>query len=78
MITAEVAIYPMKTENASDVINSSINTLSRNDVEYSVNSINTRLSGKKEEVFSSLKEMFTEAENTGGEVNMVVTISNAT
>jgi uncharacterized protein YqgV (UPF0045/DUF77 family) len=77
MITAEVAVYPLKTSNASDVINRSIDALQGNKVQYSVNSMNTKLSGQKEEVFNSLKSMFAEAENSGGEINMVVTISNA-
>jgi uncharacterized protein YqgV (UPF0045/DUF77 family) len=77
MITAEVAVYPLKTSNASDVINKSIDALQESKVQYSVNSMNTKLSGKKEEVFNSLKSMFTEAENRGGEISMVVTISNS-
>jgi uncharacterized protein YqgV (UPF0045/DUF77 family) len=77
MITAEVAVYPLKTSNASDVINKSIDALQESKVQYSVNSMNTKLSGQKEEVFNSLKSMFTEAENRGGEISMVVTISNS-
>ncbi|MCX7748154.1 MAG: Ykof family thiamine-binding protein [Clostridia bacterium] len=76
LITAEVAIYPLKTDNATGVINSSINTLHNTKVDYSVNSMNTLLKGSKEEVFKSLQTMFTEAENSGGEINMVVTVSN--
>jgi uncharacterized protein YqgV (UPF0045/DUF77 family) len=77
MITVEVAVYPLKTSNASDVINKSIDALQESKVQYSVNSMNTKLSGQKEEVFNSLKSMFTEAENRGGEISMVVTISNS-
>lgn len=77
MITAEVAIYPLKTGDATKVINDSINTLKGTKLDYTVNSMNTVLSGTKEEVFNSIKTMFTEAEKSGGEVNMVVTIGNA-
>jgi uncharacterized protein YqgV (UPF0045/DUF77 family) len=77
LITAEVAIYPLKTSNATDVINSSITKLQNSNVDYSVNSMNTVVTGNKEDVFNGLKTMFTEAENRGGEVNMVVTIGNA-
>lgn len=77
MITAEVAVYPLKTNNASDVINKSVDTLKGSNVKYSVGSMNTRISGSKEEVFKSLDTIFTEAENTGAEINMVVTVSNA-
>lgn len=77
MITAEVALYPLKTNNATDVINESINTLDGSGVEYSVNSMNTHITGTKEDVFSSLEKMFEEAKENG-EVSMVVTVSNST
>lgn len=76
MIDAEVAIYPLKTSDATVVINNSIKTLGNTNVIYNVNSISTHIKGSKEEVFSSLEKMFTEAERSGGEVSMVVTITN--
>jgi len=78
MITAEVAVYPLKTGNATGVINESISALKGNNVNYDVNSMNTKITGNKEEIFKSLEAMFSKAENNGGEINMVVTISNAT
>lgn len=77
MISAEVAIYPLKTTNATNVIESSINTLRSGNLSYNVNSMNTKLVGSKAEIFRSLESMFTEAENAGGELSMVVTITNS-
>lgn len=77
MIKAEVSIYPLKTSDASNVINSSIDSLKGQGVDYSVNSMNTTITGSKEQIFSSLEQMFSQAERTGGEVSMVVTVSNA-
>ncbi|RCX20985.1 YKOF-related protein [Anaerobacterium chartisolvens] len=77
MITADVAIYPLKTNSASEVITDSIDTLKKKRVDYSVSSLSTRLTGSKEEVFSSLSDMFSKAEGSGGEISMVVTISNS-
>lgn len=77
MITAEVAIYPLKTNDATGVINNSIDSLKNTNVDYDVNSMNTKLTGSMEDVFKSLNEMFSKAEKSGGEINMVVTISNA-
>jgi uncharacterized protein YqgV (UPF0045/DUF77 family) len=77
MITAEVAVYPLKTGDATKVINDSINELKGSKVDYSVNSMNTVLNGSEDEVFGSLRAMFNEAEKSGGEVSMVVTIGNA-
>lgn len=77
MITAEVAVYPLKTENASNTINSAIHALQSKNVQYSVNSMNTHITGFKEDIFTSLQEMFSEAELSGNEINMVVTITNS-
>lgn len=77
MITAEVAVYPLKTSDATNVINNSINTLQNSDVSYTVDSMNTKITGTKEQIFDSLNTIFTEAENNGGEINMVVTLSNS-
>jgi uncharacterized protein YqgV (UPF0045/DUF77 family) len=77
MITAEVSIYPLKTDNATKVINDSVNALKGTNVDYKVGSMNTVLNGSKEEVFNSIQTMFTQAEKSGGEVSMVVTIGNA-
>jgi uncharacterized protein YqgV (UPF0045/DUF77 family) len=76
MITAEVAVYPLKTSDATKVINDSINVLQGSSVEYRVNSMNTILNGERDAVFNSIEAMFDEAERSGGEVNMVVTIGN--
>jgi uncharacterized protein YqgV (UPF0045/DUF77 family) len=76
MIKAEVAVYPLKTNNATKVINDSIEVLKGSAVGYKVNSMNTILTGSKDEIFTSLEAMFAEAERSGGEVNMVVTIGN--
>lgn len=77
MITAEVAVYPLKTTDATGIINSSIHVLDNKNVNFDVNSMNTRLSGTKAEIFKSLESMFSEAEKKGAEINMVVTISNS-
>ena len=77
MLTAEVSIYPLKTQNASGVINDSIDTLKDSDVDYEVDSVKTHLSGSKAEVFNSIETMFDTAEQQGGEISMVVTITNA-
>ncbi|WP_432663851.1 YkoF family thiamine/hydroxymethylpyrimidine-binding protein [Wukongibacter baidiensis] len=77
MITAEVALYPLKTSHATNVIDNSINALHGANVHYSVNSMNTHITGTKEEVFKCLGKMFSEADRSGGEISMVVTITNA-
>lgn len=76
MITAEVALYPLKTPHATNVIDDSITALHGTNVDYSVNSMNTHITGNKEEVFKCIEKMFTEADRSGEEISMVVTITN--
>ena len=76
MIHAEVALYPLKTSNASQVINNSIDTLRNQGVAYTVGSMDTHIHGSEEQVWTSLKRLFEEAQRSG-EVSMVVTITNA-
>jgi Uncharacterized conserved protein len=77
MIHAEVAVYPQKTTNASEVINKTIDSLKNENVDYKVGPINTHFHGTDDEVFKALKDMFNTAQNQGVEVNMVVTVTNS-
>jgi uncharacterized protein YqgV (UPF0045/DUF77 family) len=77
MIHAEVAIYPQKTTNASQVINNSIMSLKDQNVDYKVGSINTHFHGTDDEVFKALRAMFEKAQSQGVEVSMVTTITNS-
>jgi len=77
LITAEVALYPLKTTDASGVINKSIDTLKDSHIQYNVNSMNTHITGSREEIFKGLESMFSQAENNGGEITMVITLTNA-
>jgi uncharacterized protein YqgV (UPF0045/DUF77 family) len=77
MITAEVAVYPLKTNDATNVINNCIGAIKDTGVNYSVNSMSTILKGSETEVFDCLRTMFTEAERNGVEVSMVATIVNS-
>ncbi len=76
MLTAEVALYPQKTTNASQIVNSSLQSLNQQNLHTSVGSISTRLQGSEDEVWAGLKSLFDQAKNQS-EVNMVVTISNS-
>ena len=56
MISAEVSIYPLKTTQATNVINEAINKLDGQAVDYHVGSISTYLEGEEEEVWSNLRK----------------------
>ncbi|ADY54608.1 hypothetical protein Sgly_0239 [Syntrophobotulus glycolicus DSM 8271] len=76
MLCAEVSVYPLKTNNATQVIDGAIEALSREQVKYKVGSISTHIDGNDEQVWSGIRKLYDEAKKTG-EVNMVVTFSNA-
>ena len=76
MLCAEVSIYPQKTNNASQIITSAVQTLSKENVEFKVGSLSTHIDGNDEQVWAGIKKVFNEAQNAG-EVSMVVTISNS-
>lgn len=76
MICAEVSLYPLKTNDASTVIKNSIKVLDRENVDYKVGSISTHLHGTEDDVWKSIRSMYDHAQKNG-EVNMVVTFTNA-
>jgi uncharacterized protein YqgV (UPF0045/DUF77 family) len=45
MLSAEVSIYPLKTNNATQVIDGAIQALTQEQVQYKVGSISTHING---------------------------------
>lgn len=76
MLCAEVSLYPLKTTKASSIIESSLRSLENKNLEFKVGSISTHIHGTPEELWDGLRSLFEHAESAG-EVNMVVTLSNA-
>ncbi len=76
MLCAEVSIYPLKTNNATQVIDGAIQTLSQENVKFKVGSLSTHIDGNEEQVWSGIKKLFDQAQKAG-EVSMVITVSNA-
>ena len=76
MLTAEVALYPQKTTNASQIVSNSLESLNQYNLKANVGSISTRLQGSDEDVWSGLRALYDQAK-TQSEVNMVITISNS-
>ncbi len=76
MLCAEVSIYPQKTNNASQIIDNAIGKLTQQNIEVKVGSLSTHIDGNDNQVWTGIKALFDEAQNSG-EVSMVLTISNA-
>ncbi|HHT26723.1 MAG TPA: hypothetical protein GXZ82_05695 [Firmicutes bacterium] len=77
MILAQVSLYPIEAADADAVINASIAELDGEDIQYSVGPVSTHIQGDPTEVFAALQTLFERATAAGGEVSMVVTITNA-
>ncbi|MDK2820829.1 MAG: hypothetical protein PWP31_794 [Clostridia bacterium] len=76
MLSAEVSLYPQKTIRASEIINESLQSLTQQNIEYTVGPISTEIHGSEEEVWAGIRSLFEKA-STNGEVSMVVTLSNS-
>jgi len=76
-IRAQVALYPTESVDADHVINQSIQSLDAAGLEYNVGPVSTELVGQTEEVWRGLRHLYDDATIRGGEVSMVVTITNS-
>lgn len=76
MLCAEVSLYPQKTNNANQVINGAIQSLTGQNLEYKVGSLSTHIHGTDEQVWAGIKQLYEQAKNSG-EISMVITMSNA-
>lgn len=76
-IRAQVALYPLESVDADHVINQSIESLNASGLEFQVGPVSTELMGQPEQVWRGLRQLFDEATIRGGEVSMVVTVTNS-
>ena len=76
MLCAEVSLYPQKTNNASQVITTAIQSLTGRDLEYKVGSLSTHIHGTDEQVWAGIKQLYEQAK-ASGEISMVINMSNA-
>lgn len=77
MISAEVSLYPLETTESDAVIKNSLRALAEGGLEFEVGPLSTKISGSPDEVWRGLRALFERAHAHGGEVSMVVTISNS-
>lgn len=77
MISAEVSLYPVETENSDNLIMDSLKSIGEYDLSYDIGSLSTHIQGNKEQVWSGIRAIHEKALTSGHEVVMVVTISNA-
>lgn len=76
-LRAEVSLYPTESVDADHVINQSVQQLEGAAVDYNVGPVSTELVGRPEDVWAGLRRMYDEALIRGGEVSMVVTLTNS-
>ncbi|MGI6037961.1 MAG: YkoF family thiamine/hydroxymethylpyrimidine-binding protein [Limnochordia bacterium] len=77
LISAEVALYPLESGQADQVINNCISALDGANLSYDVGPVSTYITGDAQSVWQGLQDLFDMALEQSGEVSMVVTITNA-
>jgi uncharacterized protein YqgV (UPF0045/DUF77 family) len=78
-IRAEVSLYPIESDDADEVINTAISCLDDEDidVDYEVGEVSTQIKGEPDQVWAGIRQIFESAISQGGEVAMVVTVTNS-
>ena len=77
MLTAQVALYPVESDDADQVIDHSLESLAQAGVQWEVGPVSTELHGPPDQVWQALRSLFEEALAQSGELAMVVTLTNA-
>lgn len=76
VVSAQVSLYPLRSEQVSAVVAETVETLERSDLDTRPGSMSTVVVGPDEKVFAALAAAFRSASERG-EVVMVLTVSNA-
>ncbi|WP_082725902.1 YkoF family thiamine/hydroxymethylpyrimidine-binding protein [Limnochorda pilosa] len=78
MITAQVSLYPVESDDPDEVVNLSLQGLADHGVHWQVGPVSTEIQGEPEQVWGAIRSLFDQALAQGaGEVSMVVTVTNA-
>lgn len=77
MITAQVSLYPVESDDADGVITQSLQSLEGAGVQWEVGPVSTEIHGTPDQVWQALRSLFDQALAQSGELAMVVTLTNA-
>ena len=75
-VTAQISLYPLGRARLAPSIDRALETLRRKGLEVDAGAMSTLVSGATAELFPALQAVFEEA-SAGGDVVLVVTVSNA-
>jgi uncharacterized protein YqgV (UPF0045/DUF77 family) len=75
-VSAQIAIYPLRQEHLSPVIDEALKEFRGQDLRIEPGMMSTLVMGSEESIFDAMREAFRKARE-GGEVVMIVTLSNA-
>lgn len=75
-LSAQLSIYPLRQPSLSPTIHQALNVLKRHHLKLIPGSMSTLILGTEDVLWEGLKEAFSKAAG-GGEVVMIVSISNA-
>ncbi|TYP52437.1 YkoF family thiamine/hydroxymethylpyrimidine-binding protein [Thermosediminibacter litoriperuensis] len=77
MISCEVSIYPLETQNSDQVVNQALASIKDMGVTCQVGTISTYITGSPEKVWECIRTLYDTASTRAKELSMVVTISNS-
>ena len=75
-LSAQIAIYPLRQQYLSPVVEDVVRTLRAHGLEVEPGPMSTYVVGEEDAIFAALREAFARAATTG-HVVMTVTLSNA-
>jgi uncharacterized protein YqgV (UPF0045/DUF77 family) len=75
-ISAQLSVYPLRQENLAPTIQETVQIVRRHELEVHPGAMSTLVIGDDDKVFAALKDALRTAA-AGGDVVMVVTLSNA-
>ena len=76
IVSAQISVYPLRETRLSPVIEQALDTFKERGLTVSPGAMSSLVSGDDEVLFAALKEAF-QRSSSGGDVVMVVTLSNA-
>ncbi len=77
MLSCEITLYPLETENSDEIINQALSLVRKNNVSCEVGTISSFIKGDPEQVWQSIRTLYDAASSRSKELSMVLTVSNA-
>ncbi len=79
MLTCEVSLFPLETQESDRIVNQAVNAMKQTGVKHEVGNMSTYLySENADDIWTGIKAIYQEAEKAGTEFSMMINLSNNT